>query len=223
MVMLKSLSSFWLAAFSLVLAPAVASQTSRTQRDEWQKVEEIFAAMDIQVGDQVADIGAGSGFFTVRLSPLLGPEGRVTAVDIDPSAIRGLERLIRQSSLDNVELVLSEPDDPKLLPNSIDAALIVISYHEMEAHQEMLAGIKQALRPGARLVIVDNPARDPTRSRQAQMQLHHIDIALVEQDLAAAGFDIIERRPHFVDRDHNGYRRRNWMLVTTPLRSQQTK
>ncbi len=215
MVMLKSLSSFSL-AFCLGLTPAVEAQTNRTQRDGWQKVAEIFAAMDIQVGDQVADIGAGSGFFTVRLSPLLGPEGRVIAVDIDHGAIRGLERLIRQSSLDNVELVLSEPDDPKLAPNSIDAALIVISYHEMEAHQEMLAGIKQALRPEARLVIVDNPARDPTRSRQGQMRLHHIDISLVEQDLEAAGFEIIERRPHFVDGDYNGYRRRNWMLVATP-------
>ena len=213
----KSLCSFWLATLSLALAPAVDAQTQRTRRDEWQKVDEIFAAMDIQPGDHVADIGAGSGFFTVRLSPLLGPEGRVLAVDIDSAAIRGLERLIAQSSLDNVELILSEPDDPKLAPNSIDAALIVISYHEMEAHQEMLAGIKQALRPGARLVIVDNPARDPTRSRQAQMRLHHIDIALVEQDLETGGFQIIERRPHFIDRDQNGYRRLNWMLVAVPL------
>lgn len=217
MVMLKRLSSFWLATFSLVLAPAVEAQTQRTQRDEWQKVSEIFAAMDIQAGDRVADIGAGSGFFAVRLSPLLGPQGRVIAVDIDSAAIRGLERLIRQSSLDNVELVRSEPDDPRLAPNSIDAALIVISYHEMEAHQEMLAGIKQALRPGSRLVIVDNAARDPTASRQAQMRLHHIDIALVERDLEAAGFEIIERRPHFIDGDYNGYRRRHWMLVATPL------
>ena len=218
MGMLKSLSPSWLAALSLVLAPAVEAQVHRTQRDEWQKVDEIFAAMDIQVGHRVADIGAGSGFFTVRLSPLVGPTGRVIAVDIDDSAIRGLERLIQQSSLDNVELILSEPDDPKLAPNSIDAALIVISYHEMEAHQEMLAGIKRALRPGARLVIVDNPARDPAQSRQTQMRLHHIDIALVEQDLEAAGFEIIERRPQFIDRDLSGYRRRNWMLVAIPVR-----
>lgn len=195
---------------ALVAAPAF---TLRAQRERWQRVDEILAALHPEPGDTIADIGAGDGFFALRLSPLLGATGRVLAVDIDATALRRLEQNAERRSIANVTTVASEPDDPKLAPNSLDGALIVISYHEFEQHEAMLDGIRQALKREARLVIVDNAAWDTTETRRTQMQRHHMDIALVEADLAAAGFRVIERRPQFIDAEVGNRRRRQWMVV----------
>jgi predicted methyltransferase len=200
------------AILSCALAPA-----AHAQREQWQKVDEVLAALQFEEGDTIADIGAGDGFFSLRLSPLLGPTGKVFAVDIDEQALSRLEREAERASLTNVEIVFSETDDPRLRPNLLDGALIVISYHEFTEHRAMLAAIRRALKPGARLVIVDNVAWDPSSPRQTQVQRHHMDIRLVEGDLEEAGFEIVERRPDFVDTEVGGRRRRNWLLVATPF------
>ncbi len=183
------------------------------QRERWQKVDSIFAALQVEEGDTIADIGAGDGFFTRRLSPLVGSTGLVLAVDIDANALRRLERRMQNMSLANVRTVVNEPDDPTLQPNSIDGAFIVISYHEFTEHEAMLTEIKSALKPNARLVIVDNVAWDRSSSRSTQMQRHHMDIGIVEDDLEAAGFEVLERYPTFIDEEVGGRRRRQWMLV----------
>lgn len=202
------------AVFASVLALTSAlAVTAHAQRERWQKVDEIFSAIQVAQGDTIADIGAGDGFFAVRLSPLVGPTGAVLAVDIDGAALRRLERDAQRQSLSNVRTIVSEPDDPMLLPNSVNGAFTVISYHEFTEHEAMLAGIRRALKPGARFVIVDNVAWDPSTSRRTQMQRHHMDIGLVEDDLLAAGFEILERRPDFIDEEYGGRRRRQWMLV----------
>lgn len=198
---------------SVVILSSALVLAAHAQRERWQKVDDIFSALQAEEGDTIADIGAGDGFFAVRLSPVLGPGGAVLAVDIDRAALRRLERDAERRSLSNVRAFVSEPDDPMLLPSSLDGAFIVISYHEFTEHEAMLAGISRALKPGARLVIVDNVAWDPSSSRSTQMQRHHMDIALVEDDLVAAGFEILERRPDFIDEDVGGRRRRQWMLV----------
>ncbi len=207
-------AAFSPAIFTIAFALASAIPLdAHPQREQWQKIDSIFAALRVDEGDTIADIGAGDGFFAVRLSPVLGPGGAVLAVDIDRAALRRLERDAERRSLSNVRAIVSEPDDPMLLPSSLDGAFIVISYHEFTEHEAMLAGISRALKPGARLVIVDNVAWDPSSSRSTQMQRHHMDIALVEDDLVAAGFEILERRPDFIDEDVGGRRRRQWMLV----------
>lgn len=196
-------------ALSASLSPTLA------QRERWVRVDDIFAAIQFEPGDTIADIGAGDGFFTLRLSPLLGPTGSVVAVDIDERALGQLERSAERANLTNVQVVRNQPDDPMLRPNSLDGAFIVISYHEFTDHEPMLQGIRQALKPGARLVIVDNVAWDPGSSRSTQMQRHHIDIGLVESDLETAGFEIVERQVDFVDTEVGGRRRRHWLVVAT--------
>jgi len=186
---------------------------AHAQRDRWQNVDGIFAALDAESGDTIADIGAGDGYFSLRLGPLVGSSGLVLAVDIDSVALRHLERSAQRMSVTNVRTLLNEPDDPMLQPESLDGALIVISYHEFTEHEAMLAGIRRALKPDARLVIVDNVAWDRSSSRSTQMQRHHMDIGLVESDLRAAGFEIIERIPEFIDVELSDRRRRQWMLV----------
>ena len=198
---------------SLTITSAISAQIERTQRDEWQKVGEIFAAMGVSEGSRVADVGAGGGFLTVRLSEAVGEQGRVYAEDITQRSIRELNEQLESLAIGNVEPVLGDTDDPKLPLGELDAVVIVNSYHEMDQYESMLEGIWRSLQPGGRLVIVDNPPRDTTSSRSSQTGAHDIHITLVEQDLVAAGFEIAERRPDFIDSGSGRRSHHQWMLV----------
>ncbi len=198
---------------SLAMTSVINAQIERTRRDEWQKVDEIFAAMDVSPGDRVADVGAGGGFLTVRLSEAVGEEGRVYAEDITQRLIRELTEQMENLGITNVEPVLGGTDDPNLPADELDAVVIVNAYHEMSEHESMLAGIWRSLQSGGRLVIVDNPPRDSTSSRSTQIRAHDIHIGVVEQDLIAAGFEILERRPDFIDTGTGRGTHHQWMLV----------
>jgi len=186
-------------------APA---QAQRTTRDSWQRVDDVVAALQVDAGDRIADVGAGSGFFTFRLSPRVGPAGRVIAEDVDRSALSRLRHAAQRQGLRNIETIVGETDDPRLPEQSLDGVLIVNAYHEMYEHEAMLAGIKRALRPGGRLVILDMP-RDSTLPRAAQMDQHGLAIGIAARDLVAAGFRIVTQDPDFVRSGRN----RQWMLV----------
>jgi len=200
------------AAFALMSQVAV-TQIGHTHRDEWQNVAGIFTAMGLDKGDRVADVGCGGGFLTVRLSEAVGSQGIVYAEDIRRSILDELERQLQSMAVDNVELVLGETDDPGLPEAALDAVVIVNAYHEMTEHESMLAGIMWALAPGGRLVIVDNPPDDSTASRRRQVARHDIALQLVENDLLASGFAILERYPNFIDSRDGNHHHHQWMLV----------
>jgi len=208
----RSLATLRVSRLALVAAvvPAVAvAQSERTRRDDWQRVDDVAAALDVDEGDVIADVGAGGGFFTFRLSPKVGATGRVLAVDIDARVLRELRETAEREGFTNIETIVSETDDPMLEDRSVDAILVVNAYHEMREYEAMLAGFRRALRPGGRLVILDMPPRDSTLSRERQTSSHDIAIGLVAQDLEAAGFEVIGRHPEFV----GGRRQPQWMLV----------
>jgi predicted methyltransferase len=194
-------------------AQGAASHDAR--RDDWQKVDEIFKALQVRPGAVVADVGAGDGFFTIRLAEAVGPDGRVHAVDVNPVSLGRLKTRVGEAGIRNVEIVQGAIDDPKLAPASLDAALIVNAYHEMDEHQAMLAQIKAALKPGGRLVIVE-PISEGRRGspRAEQTRNHEIGIAFVQADVRAAGFDEVAAHESFTTRP-NG-RDVEWMLVLTP-------
>ncbi|NIR44439.1 MAG: DUF2911 domain-containing protein [Gemmatimonadetes bacterium] len=206
----------------LLLAPSgpltAQEPLGGTGRDEWQRVPAVFEALGVEPGVHIADVGAGGGYFTDRLSRAVGPEGRVYAVDIDHPAILRLHEWRESQGRDNVELILGEVDDPRLPFRALDGALIVNAYHEMGAYEAMLEGIERALRIGGRLVIVDNPPRDSLESRAEQTDRHQIAIGLVAEDLERAGFRIVDRQPAFIERDHDDHTHRHWMLVAERLR-----
>jgi len=201
----------------LLLAPSspltAQERLGGTVRDEWQRVPAVFEALGVQPGARIADVGAGGGYFTDRLSAAVGPEGRVYAVDINERSLMRLLEWRRSQDRANVELILGEVNDPRLPYRSLDGVLIVNAYHEMGEYEAMLAGIKQALRIGGRLVIVDNPPPDSINSRAAQTDRHDIAIEFVAADLEGAGFRIVERQPAFIQRDHDDHTHRHWMLV----------
>src|SRR5918992_4453317 len=199
----------WL--FTVALPCTAVGQSQN--RDQWQRVPDVLAALAIDSGSRVADVGAGGGFYTERLAKRVGPQGRVFAVDVDEQAVERLEQLVAAQSLRNVELILGKPDDPCLPYRSLDAALIVNAYHEMTRHSDMLREIHAALKPGGRLVILDNTPTDKTTPRYRQVDGHQIDIDIVVSELRDAGFEIVSREDEFVNRNHNGNVHRNWLLV----------
>ena len=139
---------------SQVMGHRGARWLERTSRLREERPERVIEAMALAADAEVADIGAGTGYFTVRLAERL-PEGRVFAVDIQPEMLDILRRRLAREDIDNVELVLGREDDPRLPSNSIDAALLVDAYHEFAYPREMMQGIVAALRRGGRVVLVE--------------------------------------------------------------------
>jgi ubiquinone/menaquinone biosynthesis C-methylase UbiE len=203
------------ALFGALVLPAPASRGQNRDSDDvrqtWQRVDEIFGALGLHEGSAVADIGAGPGFFTVRLSRAVGRDGRVYAVDVSESVVAALKRRVKSEKLDNVEVVQGTTDDPRLPEGALDAVLIVNAYHEMRQHQEMLAKIRRALKPDGRLVLVEPTAKDRPRStRDEQAGAHIIAIELASKDLTDASFEVLEQREDFVQRPNDEH---EWLLV----------
>ena len=128
-------------------------------RDAYQKPDEVVRALDLKPGEAVADIGSGSGYFTLRLAKAVGETGQVYGVDIDPDMIRYLNRRIRNAGLRNVHTVLSDPDDPLLPDRSIDRFVIVDTWHHIANQERYLALMKRLLKPGGQVVMIDYQKR----------------------------------------------------------------
>lgn len=124
-------------------------------RDLWQPPDRIMDAMGIADASVVADIGAGSGWFTIRLARRVGPRGLVYAEDVQSEMINAISRRVQREGLTNVRPVLGRGSDPRLPAGSIDAVLIVDAYHEMQDRVTMLANIARALKPQGRIGVVD--------------------------------------------------------------------
>ncbi len=181
-----------LAALGLACACSLAeAQRGRDEnRDQWQGVDDVFAAMEIATGSVVADVGAGGGFFTTRLARHVGPAGRVYAVDVDRQNVERLQRLAADEALAQVTVVHGTATDPQLPDGTLDAALVVNAYHEFDAHQSMLAALLGALKPGGRLVIVEPLAASRRGdSRERQERSHEVGPQYVRDDLEQAGFE----------------------------------
>jgi predicted methyltransferase len=154
-------------------------------RDAWQKPDEVLKALALEPGEAVADIGAGSGYFTARLARAVGETGRVYAVDVSPEMVRHLNRRLRDAGVRNVSSVLADPDDPLLPDASVDRVVIVDTWHHIEDQPRYLGLLKRALRPGGQVVHIDFQKRDLPVGPPAGMKIARED--LVKQ-MEAAGF-----------------------------------
>jgi ubiquinone/menaquinone biosynthesis C-methylase UbiE len=126
----------------------------RDERDEFQKPDEVMKVLGFQPGERVADIGAGSGYFTIRIARAVGPTGKVWAIDLQQELLDYLARRLEVEDLENVEMMKVEPDDPELPEGEVDTILMVDTWHyirDPEYARKMRAG----LAPGGRLVIID--------------------------------------------------------------------
>jgi ubiquinone/menaquinone biosynthesis C-methylase UbiE len=123
-------------------------------RDAWQQPEQVMNALGIANGARVADLGAGGGWFTVRLARRVGPNGRVYAEDIQPQMIESIARRVSKEGLTNVRTVLGTPNDPRL-PTDLDAVLIVSTFAEMTDPVALLKNVAGLLKPNGRIGIID--------------------------------------------------------------------
>jgi ubiquinone/menaquinone biosynthesis C-methylase UbiE len=138
------------------VSPIVSSSYSNEDsRDSVGEAETVMKLADIREGMYVADIGAGEGYYTVRLAPLVGAKGRVLAQDIVPATRDALARRVQRENLDNVAVKLGEPDDPHLPDRSFDRILLIHMYHEIELPSAFLWHVRDDLKKGGRVVVVD--------------------------------------------------------------------
>lgn len=153
--------------------------SSEEARDRLNEAQEVMARAGIAKGMTVADIGAGEGYYTIRLSKRVGKDGRVLAEDIIPQVRDALAQRVGRERLDNVSVRLGEPNDPKLPGASFDRVLMVHMYHEIESPYEFLWNLRPSLRPRGQVVVVD--ADRPT-------QMHGTPPALLRCEFAAVGY-----------------------------------
>lgn len=149
------------------------------ERDDADEPGQLVRLLGMRTGMTIADIGAGSGYLTVRLSPIVGPQGRIFAQDIEPSYLKDLGRRVKTLKLKNVTIGLGEAHDPRLPPASVDVAIMVHMYHEISDPYALLYNLAPAFKRGGRLGVVDTPA---ATSR------HGTPPTLLACELAAVGY-----------------------------------
>jgi ubiquinone/menaquinone biosynthesis C-methylase UbiE len=126
-----------------------------------ERPDEMLDSLDIEPGMTVADVGAGVGYHALKMARRVGPEGLVYATDVQPQMLRMLNQRAKQAKLTNVKPVLVTQDDPGLPPGELDLILMVDVYHEVSEPEATLRGLREALKPGGRLVLVEFRAEDP--------------------------------------------------------------
>jgi ubiquinone/menaquinone biosynthesis C-methylase UbiE len=154
-------------------------------RDVYQKPDEVLKALALRPGEVVADIGAGSGYFTLRFARAVGEAGRVYAVDVSPDMVRHLNHRLRDAGVRNVVSVLSEPDDPLLPDASVDRFVIVDTWHHVEDQAKYLSLMKRMLRPGGQVVHIDFQKRALPLGPPEAMKIAREDLV---RQMEAAGF-----------------------------------
>lgn len=164
-------------------------------RDERLQINRVMDILGIQPGKSIADIGAGSGWFSVRAARRVTESGHVYAVDINSEAVRYIEERVGKEGLHNVQAILSHADDPKLPPDSVDAVLLLKTYHEVEKPVTLLQNLRAALRPGAKVGIID---------RNGNGEDHGVSQAVVVREASEAGYKLLETHD-FVKSDNMDY------------------
>jgi len=147
------------------------------ERDDADEPRQLVRLLGIKSGMTVADIGAGSGYYVVRLSPIVGPNGRIIAEDVVPEYLQGLRGRVRELGLQNVVINLGEPNDPGIPADSLDIAILVHMYHEIAQPYGLLYNLVPALKLGARVGIVD--AYRPTSEHGTPPSLLRCELAVV--------------------------------------------
>jgi ubiquinone/menaquinone biosynthesis C-methylase UbiE len=164
-------------------------------RDDRLQIKRVMDILDITPGKNVADIGAGSGWFTVRAARRVTNSGAVYAVDINPEAIRYIIQRVQKENLHNVKTILSKSDDPQLPASQIDSVLLLKTYHEVDKPVVLLQNLRASLRPGAKVGIID---------RNGNGENHGVAADIVIKEASEAGY-ALQSKYDFVKGDGMDY------------------
>jgi predicted methyltransferase len=206
-----------LAVFLVIGIAGITYQAIRTiqrlsvieaDRDGWQRPDDIIRELNLKNGSSVVDLGSGAGYFALKLSDTVGPNGAVLAVDLRKLSLFFLRVRAFLHSNRNIQIIVGAPDDPKLSGTAVDSVLIANTYHELTDPQSILRHLSKALRPGGRLVVVDRRPTPAERSLDSADQ-HHALPDSVESDLRKQGFQILTREDSFIAQPGDEF----WWLI----------
>jgi ubiquinone/menaquinone biosynthesis C-methylase UbiE len=181
-----------------VMSHAGADWLDRPEREREERPDLAIEALALKPGAAVADFGAGSGYFTVRLARKVGPTGRVFAADIQPEMLSLLRARLARERLANVELVQSAETDPRLPARQFDLILMVDVYHELAQPQLIVGKLLASLKPAGRLVLLEYRKEDPAIPIRPE---HKMSVAEARVELEAAGFQL-DRTIEVLPRQH---------------------
>ncbi len=169
-------------------ADAWAKVFDDPKRDEWQKPHAVLEALGVTAGQRVADLGAGTGYFTLRLAHHVGEKGVVYAVDVEPKLVEHVRKRAAEAKLAQVRPVLAAPDDPKLPAGGVDLVLIVDTWHHIDARDRYLRVLRRALAPHGRIAVVDFMPGDIPVGPPPE---HRLPAATITAEFEAGGFRLV--------------------------------
>jgi ubiquinone/menaquinone biosynthesis C-methylase UbiE len=203
---MKSIAAFVLTLISLSVSGQdtwknIYRESAWAERDTWQRADDIIKLLKIKPGSHVADVGCHEGYMTIKLSREVNGKGIVYAVDVEQGKLDLLKKHLAERKIENVNLIKGEYDDPKLPANSLDAVIILDTYHEMDDHDKILEHINASLKNGGRLILCEPIAEARKKlTRAEQEKKHELGMNFALEDLKKAGFEIIVQKDPFVDR-----------------------
>jgi precorrin-6B methylase 2 len=180
---------YWGREIAHVMSAAGGDWLERDTRQKEENVNLAIAKLNLSPNSVVADIGAGTGYYTFRIAPKI-PQGKIYAVEVQDEFIRALEARQKELGLTNVEVIKGSNQTPNLPAASLDLIFMVDVYHELEYPQEMLQAIYQALKPTGKLLLLEYRAEDPNVLIK---ELHKMSVAQVNKELGANGFKLFKR------------------------------
>ena len=167
-----------------VMGPGGIPWLDRPQRVNEEHPEVVIDALELREGEVVADLGAGSGFFTFRMAPKVGKTGRVLAVDIQEEMLDAIRRRAAEANMTNVQEIKDTETDPKLPANGVDLVLMVDVYHELSYPFEVMTKVRQALKPDGRVVFVEYRKEDP---KVPIKEVHKMSVQQLDKEMNVVG------------------------------------
>jgi ubiquinone/menaquinone biosynthesis C-methylase UbiE len=167
-----------------VMGPGGIEWLDRREREEEEHPEKVLDALDLRPGEVVADLGAGSGYFTFRMAPKVGETGKVLAVEIQEAMLNTLRTRAAATKAMNVEVVQGTETDPHLSPSSVNLVLVVDVYHELAYPFEVMTKVRKALKPAGRVVFVEYRKEDPAVRIK---EVHKMSVNQLEREMNAVG------------------------------------
>jgi SAM-dependent methyltransferase len=168
-----------------VMGMGGAGWLDREEREREEQPEKAIAQLNLKPGMMIGDVGAGTGYYSIRMAKLVGPAGSVYANDIQPGMLDKLNAKATEAHVNNIVTVLGSESDPKLPPAKLDLVVMVDVYHELSRPQRMLDGIRRSLKPGGRLVLLEYRKEDPSIPIRPE---HKMSVDEVKAEVQPEGF-----------------------------------
>ena len=178
-----------------VMGPGGIIWLERPEREVEEQPQRVIDALDIRPGQTVVDLGAGSGYYSFRIAPLVGPAGKVIAVDIEPEMLRVIQQRAEREQVKNLVTVRSAQCDPNLPAASVDLLFMVDVYHELSCPYEMMQKVTAALKSGGRVALIEFRKEDP---KVTIKEVHKMSVAQIVKEMNAVGLkhkDTVETLP----------------------------